>query len=94
MHTLPDITGADATVGLGNPAGARASWVKFIVQSNGPVRIGDTNTASDRGWPVSAGDATGGILELPWRGQLTWYAMDQLRVYVPSGATVTVVYAD
>ena len=41
-------------------------------------------------WPVSAG----GILELPWRGQLTWYAMEQLRVYVPTGATVTVVYAD
>ena len=90
MHTLPDIAGGDATVALGNPAGARASWVKFIVSNNGPVRIGDTDTAADRGWPVSAG----GILELPWRGQLTWYAMEQLRVYVPTGATVTVVYAD
>ena len=44
MHTLPDIAGADATVGLGNPAGARASWVKFLVSNNGPVRIGDQNT--------------------------------------------------
>ena len=90
MHTLPDIAGADATVGLGNPAGARASWVKFLVSNNGPVRIGDQNTGVNQGWLISAG----GILELPWRGQLTWYAMDQLRVYVPTGATVTVVYAD
>lgn len=90
MHTLPDIAGGDATVGLGNPAGARASWVQFAVSGSGVVRIGDPDTTVSRGLPLSSGDG----MMLPWRGRLTWYAMDQLRAYIPSGATLTVLYAD
>jgi hypothetical protein len=87
VHTLVDIAGGDAQVGLGAPGGTTSAWVMFAVSGVGTVRVGDLNTAIARGIPVPAG----GILMLPYKASN--YNLDDLFVYAPTGTTVSVAYA-
>ncbi len=89
MNTLADIVGAGTVVGLGAAPGTRATWLQFVVSGGGTVRIGDSDTTSTRGLPVDAG----GAFMAPYRGNLQWYPLDGIRIYVPVGATVSVIYA-
>lgn len=86
MKPLADISGNDATHSLG-PSGTRASIIQVIVSGAGTCRLGQGATAS-LGLPIAAGDAQ----MLPFRGQLNWYDLGAEKIYVPTGATVSVAY--
>lgn len=89
MHPIADIAGDNAahTITL-----AAASWVQFVVTGSGTVRISqqaDNPPSATFGLPIAAG---GGFMAA-WRGPQNrfnpvWYA------YIPSGATLSVAYAD
>jgi hypothetical protein len=88
LHDLPTIVGDNAVHAL-SAAGINAKVVQVIVTGSGTVRLGGISTvSSSRGLPLPTGSAQ----FLPYTGNIEWWNLAQLAVYVPTGASVDVVY--
>jgi hypothetical protein len=88
LHSLPTITGDNAVHALSATA-INAKIVQFVVSGAGTVRIGGlSDVSSSQGLPVPVGAAQ----FLPYTGNIEWWNLHQLAVYVPSGASVDVAY--
>ncbi len=89
VHSLADIVGASASAASISPASnISAQWVQFIVTGSGTVRLGDSNTSSTRGAPIPAG----GSQFFPYKGTSNFYPLAGIYAYIPTGATLSVLY--
>jgi hypothetical protein len=86
MRTLADISGDNAvhTINLGAPAW----WAAFAVTGTGTVRLGDGDTSSSRGFPITSSAA----FICQFRGHENPYS-PTFWAYVPTGATLSVAFA-
>lgn len=98
MVTPADLTGSGAAaasisslIGLASTAPREVTWIQFVISGSGSVRVGDPNTSSSRGLPIPAGG--GLLLSRSARGLAEQgYNLDNVWLYIPSGATVSLAY--
>ena len=91
VHTIPDIVGASQAVAISAVEGTRARRLFFTAHTTSTARFGDKNVAAAQG------------VELPADTMCTFSASDAdctdlmdltaAFVYVPSGTTVSVAWA-
>lgn len=88
LHTLSDIAGADSAVSINPGSPTMATWVQLIISGAGTVRIGGNEVTVSRGAAIPAG----GSQFLPYKGRADQYLLSQIYCYIPTGATVSVLY--
>lgn len=90
LHSLADFVGADTTVQVSSSP-LRATFIAFVVSGGGIVRIGGPETNANVGLPFSGG---GSNFWPPLGYPSGNYVLSGCYMYIPTGATVSVVYAD
>ena len=88
FQDLPDIAGANSVVILSTLTNiTQARLIQYVVTGAGTVRVGNASTVgSTRGLPLPSGS---GQL-LPYVGQLDWWTLGSLGVYIPTGTTLSI----
>jgi hypothetical protein len=88
MKPLADISGDNAAHFLTTDATLEATAV-YLGAVAGPMRVGDSTVSSTKGVQV----ATGGLLVMPpKRPDQGGYKLSRIKVYVPTGTTLTISY--
>ena len=89
VKVLADIAGGDATVPITTDRTIIShGWVQLTV-NGGDCRVGDSNTTSIRGIPITDGNST---FFPPIVPPYNSYVLADIYAYLPTGAKLTVSY--